>query len=500
MKVTAKSVIVSCMMLISFFGKALADDFFSVGQIKLLMDPSKDEKGPYQSARINGKWNKAFLSSCLEVKLRTQKDIQTNSIYVRAYFFDKDGRKIASQVEPFPVNRGGMENYAMPSLFKSREWGAVFFVVPESLRKSTGWKALIVFGDQSSANAKVYPIGHYHQFEFAEREKVESTGRIKRKEAMDPVVEHVIRTNNPKQPQITLLLRPPIGMTDATQANGVLALCAIANSVSDIKRRLQTLTPKDDLSWVLRFAEKHKLVILCWGSAGGLWPQGKSWHDLTKKDQDEIDRSFGQIADAWTRSVKDLSRKYGFPDSGFLMVGHSAAAQYSIGIALRHPELFQAVYVHIPSTFDKPTTAANRLLWCLTTGELEYGYSSSLKFYQQCRQLGYPIVYKAIMGIGHQGSPYADRFGEAFLEWALMQKAEREKFEEELSNAFSPIKQEWEKNPLRAWPEAYRSPPYVGDAVNQEMFPWEDHEMVPEGFRVPLPTKPIADAWNAQKL
>ncbi len=479
---------------------ASAADFFSIGQIKFLSrEPSRGPAVYKEVKNKEGKTENLFLP-CLTVKLRTNKDTRADATYARVYFFDGNREKIASSSKPSAVDRGKSKNkYALPALFKARKDEEVYFEVPAKVLAEKRWSAVIVFGDKHAAVAKVHPHGRHYDFDFPERKQVDSPVDVERKEAMDPVVEYVIKTRNPKQPKITLLLRPPIGMTDATEANGVLALCALANSVGDLKRRLQTLKPNDDLSWVLKFAEKHKLVILCWGSTGGVLNRSKSWFELTEAEQDKIDHDFEDISDAWARAVKDLSRKYGFPDDGLLMVGHSAAAQYSIAIALRHPELFQAVYIHIPSTFDKPLPSANRPLWCLTTGELEYGYPSSLRFFRECRELGYPMIYKAIIGLGHQGSPYAERVGEAFLEWAQSQKSVKEAFQAELDDTFSPVRRAWEENPFRPWPPSYQNPPFVGDAVNQEMFPWKDRGMVPSGFQVPLPTEELAKAWNAQK-
>lgn len=47
----------------------------------------------------------------------------------------------------------------------------------------------------------------------------------------------------------------------------------------------------------------------------------------------------------------------------------------------------------------------------MTTGELEAGYQRSLRFYGECRKLGYPIIYKAIPGLGHEGNDSAHELG-----------------------------------------------------------------------------------------
>ncbi len=252
-----------------------------------------------------------------------------------------------------------------------------------------------------------------------------------------------------------------------------------------------------DTGGLVKFAQTHTLVILCWGSRT-LWSPGTNWEDLPKDVQKRTDATFDDVSKAWAGGVDDLSRKYGIPDRGFLLSGGSGAAQYAARLALRKPEYFLAVRIHIPSSFDKPTPEANRILWCLTTGELESGYERSLRFYDQCRALGYPMIYKAIPGLGHSGHPQSHSIGERFFEYALAMREEKEAFEADLADNFSSSRKEWEENPNRPWPEAFQHPPYIGDAVNQEMYPAEQIDMVPKGFRVALPTKELAEAWNGK--
>ena len=86
---------------------------------------------------------------------------------------------------------------------------------------------------------------------------------------------------------------------------------------------------------------------------------------------------------------------------------------------------------------------------------------------------------------------------EKFFEYALMIADKRKAYDEELKD---PLNQ-FQTTPatdgaMQPWLDSFCKPAYVGDIMNQEMFPYDQLNMVPIGFRVPLPTKEIADAWN----
>jgi predicted esterase len=258
---------------------------------------------------------------------------------------------------------------------------------------------------------------------------------------------------------------------------------------------LQQTDAVDDLTGVLKFAAKHRMIVLCWGSRN-LWEGGKSWYDLDRTKLAEQDRVFNAAANAWAKGVDELSKRYGIPRNGFFLCGHSASAQYALRLALRKPDYFHAAHIHIPATYDKPTPEARSILWCLTTGELDYGYPGSIKFLKACRALGYPIIHKAIIGMGHTSHPATTELGMRFFEYALEVRKEREAFNKEIANPFSATTKQWRDNPNQAWPKSFREPVAIGDTVNQEVFSPKDIDMAPEGFRVMLPSKLIADAWK----
>jgi hypothetical protein len=203
------------------------------------------------------------------------------------------------------------------------------------------------------------------------------------------------------------------------------------------------------------------------------------------------------VAGAWERGVRELSDKYGIPSKNFLLWGNCGSAQWAARLCLRKPDYFLAVHVHIASSYDKPTPEAAKVLWCLTIGELEGGYERSKRFVAACRELGYPMVYKAIVGLGHAGHPVATDLGFEFFKFALQQKDKRDALD--AANSSNLVIQTADSGPAQPWLEAFKRPPYYGDIVNQELFPSAQVDMIPTGFRIPLPTQELADIWARSK-
>ena len=101
------------------------------------------------------------------------------------------------------------------------------------------------------------------------------------------------------------------------------------------------------------------------------------------------------------------------------------------------------------------------------------------------RGLGYPIVFKAVVGLGHSDSPVADQLGVRFFYYALAQKARRDAANQLDITQSQPVDL-----------SGFDAPPYFGDLMNQSMFAARDRVLIPYDFLVPLPNKEIAEAWN----
>lgn len=446
-------------------------DFFSINQIRVLDEPGPQGQGVYVE--------KKFVP-CVQVEISTPQPIYTSKLLIKAYFFDADGKILSALAEPSDARRDGnsRDEYGASVILPGKDY--VFFKVPTAFDKRKG-TIVIVFGDSMEVAVKSLPAEGWEALPFTEKKMaLAPPPKIERIPAVDPVIEHVVRTNNPTQPKITLFLRMP----ENGPPKGVLALSMLANSTETIHRALQKPLSQSN-STMLRYAGQNQLAVVCWG-ARRLWRADASYDELDRETNRELDRAFDDVANAWERGVNDLGRLYGIPTSNFLLAGTCASAQWAHRLALRKPQYFLAIYIHIPSSFDQPTPEGAKPLWLLTTGELDGGYSRSIRWYGDCVKAGYPMVYKAVKDLGHAGSPIADSLAIEFFNYAMGLRAEREK------TAGADL-----RDGVRIpWPEGFRNPSSFGDLLNQEMMPSKDVGLIPTALRVALPNQAIANAWN----
>lgn len=475
---------------------AAVSDFFKIQSVNLVRKPPKDQIAVWKVPVVKGKPGTPIFRPCLEVKVSVSADIRSDKTFAKAYFYGEDDKLLVSSDKPTESGISGKPMYSVPVLFYKDKPNRFFFEIPEKVEKSK-WKALFVFGDKTEAQVTTYPAtASAFRLDYPEKKIVEdkSTKRIVRKPDMDPLIEHVVRTQNPKMPQMTLFLRPPKGISNACEVEGVMAICVLANGLEDMKRELRKEEMSGDYAGLFSFANKHKLAILAWGSRG-LWDPGRNYDDLSKEKAKEIDDSFDIVANAWARGVRELGEKYGIPQKNFLLWGNCGSAQFAARLCLRKPEYFLAVHVHMPGSYDKPTPEAAKVMWCLTIGELESGYERSKRWLTTVREMGYPIVYKAIPGLGHAGHPDAAALGFEFFKFALLQKYKRVALDDELTRLSIPTN----KEASQPWLEDFKSPAFYGDIVNQETYPPDHANIIPKGFLIALPTNEIAAIWERNK-
>jgi len=470
-------------------------DFFKIESIKLMRKAPKDGIAVWRILpKFNDKPVPDGFRPSLEVKVSVDENTRSDKTFARAYFYGSDDKLVSSLKTPSKAGKGGQSAFEAPVLYYKDKPDRVFFEIPEAL-EGNNWKALIVFGDKNEAQVVAYPATtSAFRLDYPEKKLVEdrSRTRVARKPAMDPLIEHVVRTKNPQMPQMTLFLRPPKGITDASEVQGVLAICILANGVEDMKRELQKEEMPGDYGGLFSFANKHKLAIIAWGSRG-LWDAGHNYDELSRDRAKQLDESFDLVSTAWARGVKELGEKYGIPQKNFLLWGNCGSAQFAARLCLRKPQYFLAVHIHMPGSYDKPTPEAAKVLWCLTIGELEAGYERSKRWVKAARTAGYPILYKAFPGLGHAGHPDAAALGFEFFEFAMRKKTEREQMDETLANT---VLLPSSKDTTEPWLEEFRNPPYYGDFVNQEVFPKDDVDMIPLGFRTAIPNKAMVEIWK----
>lgn len=464
------------------------DTFFKVSSIRFHKEKSpdgvqfgfwrKDEKNPEVKPEY-------ILTPFIEAKIKAEKKVKSQSVYVRAHFFDKDKRLVMSVNSPEYVKRGEYGTYAVPAFFDSGKTENIYFKLPEELWNYRGWSVIVIFGDYKGANYLIYPSsGELKDYNFPEQYYVNKKPSTRHEEE-DPIMELKLRTKVPSYPYLTLFFQPSLS---GKPSKGVFAACLIGNNVEEIKKQMMNPHYGTEMYDIVNFCKEYDLALLCWGSRR-VWDRERNWNQYEKAEYMAYDETFDRISSTWKRGVDKLCEDYKIPNRNFLMWGMSGAAQYAMRLALRCPEYFHAIYVHIPSSFDKPTPAGCNVLWCITTGERESGYGLSLEFLNECRKLEYPFVYKAIPGLGHRGHSGANKLGFDFLHYAMTLLPERAKIQNNLT-----VLGETEKN---KWKESFYKPAYWGDVANHKVYAGDRAKFrIPRYFRIPLPTKELADRWN----
>ncbi len=496
--------LVACMLMVQVLAPQLHAEFFKIDSVNALSSPPKDGIAIWydQQRQTNAQSDLQFQPS-LVVNLRPQQDIAGKDVYVRCHFYDQAGKLMLSLPVP---SRATQHDYAtplkgisIPTIIKSDGATRVFFQMPKGVTAAM-CHAVVVFGDKDEASAVSFPLGlGISSFQFPEKKLAENhfIKDVKRKVAVDPLVQYEAKNVNTKAKvkQLTLFLRMPNEVSDPSELNGVLALCVLAGAVDEVKQKLQQEEMSGDYKGLFAYANKNKLALLVWASCKGGWDPSRNYDEMDRKEFLQMEETFNDLADTWDRGVSELVEKYHLPKGDFLVWGVCRAAQWAQRLCLRKPDRFLGCYMLIPGSFDKPTTEGSKVLWCLCTGEQYGGYERALAWYKECRALNYPMIFKAYEGLGHTSSASSLGMAFQFFDFALTQKDLRDQYDKLMGSRLGASRMQSSGQSLGPWPEAFRNPQFYGDIVNQEVYPSDQVEMIPAGFRTPLPTKALADYW-----
>jgi len=298
------------------------------------------------------------------------------------------------------------------------------------------------------------------------------------------IIEKEVDLSGHGLPNIQLYLRIPNGAQDASGVNGVLAYCTWTRERDTLIQQLSNDTeqPAEKIELpsvqMLRFAAKHNLAVLTW-STPGKWNVDENGDQLSEKDKLDVDRQFDLFAAAWEQGVSQLCDQYKLPQDKYLLFGMSRGAQWAHRLALRNPSRFWAINVHVSSSYDEPTEAGKKCLWLVTSGELDKGLEDSKRFYASCEKLGYPILFKAPNGLGHEMRSDVDAIRDAFFEYALSIENQTQNADSDISDLIS-----------------LKNAKYVGDYVSQKVVTVDHADEIKTENQVYLPTDALADAWR----
>lgn len=305
------------------------------------------------------------------------------------------------------------------------------------------------------------------------------------------IIEDTVQPRDEALTPVKFYLRLPPGAKDGSGLSGMIAYCTWEQGRNHLMQQLlydpERPEKQEKMTAVqmLKFASKHNLGVLTW-STPGKWNREKNTDDLSRKEAARADDSFDLYAEAWERGVSGFVKKYKIPGDDYFLYGISRGAQWAHRLALRKPERFWAINIHVNSSYDKPTAAASQCLWLVTTGDREGGYSSAKRFYAECQQLNYPVIFKAEEALGHDSCREVEALRDEFFDYALQLKREKD--------AAGQTKLEMAGIAAARLKQA----PFIGDYLNQQLFSASEAEYVPPAMRVFLPTRQIANAWLAK--
>jgi predicted esterase len=293
------------------------------------------------------------------------------------------------------------------------------------------------------------------------------------------VYERTVPIIGSAEDEMTIFVKLPPGVKRGADVTGVFAFCTWASNPETIRSVLNEKdADKDGYSIgkrIMAYAAKNNLAVVSWTtfSSKKVFDKSRSFDELSRREVAQFDTAFTRVARTWRRGIDELIKDYQLPKEKWLLYGMSRGGQWAHRIALREPDLFAAVHVHINSSYDQPTPEGAKTQWLVTTGELEAGYPGAKRFYAASRELKYEIILHAQPKLGHENHPDIDRLSTVFFDHVIAR--------------------------LRAT-AAGKEPPiedrFVGNYFTHEYVPWVKGAQVSEKFRVILPSRPIAEAWG----
>ena len=127
-----------------------------------------------QYASVDGDW--IANTECIEVKFAAAADINPGLLFLRAYFFDAEGKQVLMYSKPSKIDLG-TEVVSMPKTIEAGGKYTVYFAIPESIEtRDNKWRRVVIVlgarGERSGVTAKVYPTDDLEKFDFPEKSKL----------------------------------------------------------------------------------------------------------------------------------------------------------------------------------------------------------------------------------------------------------------------------------------------------------------------------------------
>jgi hypothetical protein len=161
-----RAIVLNCFFLLIMPLASGADVAYHLGSIR--------DYSSRDLIQVNGIWRKD-LSKRILVGLHVSKDTPGNSVFVKAYFYDKDNHLVAACPQPSNIWTGtprGFESVGIPETISASKPNCVYFALPEDLQEKKWKSILVVFGDSTRAVAESLPQSAYPRLDFPEKNLV----------------------------------------------------------------------------------------------------------------------------------------------------------------------------------------------------------------------------------------------------------------------------------------------------------------------------------------
>jgi len=287
--------------------------------------------------------------------------------------------------------------------------------------------------------------------------------------------------------EMTFLVRFPNGRIfyedakdrEEYRVRGVLAVCIWSTDAKVVEGYLKA---KGKFSSLVQFADKNNLALISWTNPKG-YKIGVSGDEMDPSEYRKELRVYDRRARDWENGYKRLCKKYNLPEHNLMAYGMSGGAQTLHRLAMRFPEYFHAIHIHINSSYDLVEEEGKSALWLVTTGTREYGYPAGIRFYESARSKGYHMIFRAEENLGHNDSAATRKLSRAFFDYSL----------QFLPDARNP---DWVGSPKERF-TLMQHPAFIGDHINSEVFKADAAaQYMDQDVMVPLPTEEIAKAWG----
>ena len=130
----------------------------------------------HEEIKVGNGWRKD-LPQRMQVSLQVKFDTKASAVFVKAYFFDKDDKLVATYNRPNGIWISTAHGVAEVSLPDTLPRGVtnVYFALPEDLQAKKWTSMLVVFGDKTEAVANSVPASALPRLNFPEKTKVAAT-------------------------------------------------------------------------------------------------------------------------------------------------------------------------------------------------------------------------------------------------------------------------------------------------------------------------------------